>query len=443
MSVDPHGMMTRWIDGTDVPMLGDDAGTRADFITGLDEVISTDAASVVVLRVNLDRFGRIRQSFGVEIADEVLATVDDRIHRIVGHDRAVLHYGEGSYAVALRVAETDEDALEDLAMAVVEQVSAPMDVDSGLRIAVGCNVGIASAARFDTVDADALVGAADIAVERADAIGSRRVTVYQRAIDEERGQMPTLYRDMLAAMEAGQFQPTYQPIVHLPDRMIYGAEALVRWVHPEHGVLPPAAFIEEAERSGLIRSIDSAVRRQAMAACAAGHGSSDVTLSVNLSAIDLDAASLLDDIAATLEFTGLDPCRLIFEITETALAQHWSRSKRRIEGLKDLGVRLAIDDFGSGHMFLARLSSDLFDVLKIDRSLVVADDRDGRTTALLSGVTELAHRLGMTVTAEGVETPEHLDRVIAAGCDHAQGFLFGRPMPASEFSALLSRQQAL
>ena len=106
-------------------------------------------------------------------------------------------------------------------------------------------------------------------------------------------------------------------------------------------------------------------------------------------------------------------------------------------------MRLAIDDFGSGHMFLARLSSDLFDVLKIDRSLVVADDRDGRTTALLSGVTELAHRLGMTVTAEGVETPEHLDRVIAAGCDHAQGFLFGRPMPAPEFSALLSRQQAL
>lgn len=424
-------------------MIADDSGARAAFITELDHVLSTDAASVVVLRVNLDRFGRIRQSFGIEIADEVLATVDDRIHRFVGHDQAVLHYGEGSYAAALRVAETDEDTLEDLAMAVVEQVSAPMDVDSGLRIAVGCNVGIAAAARFDTVDADALVGAADIAVERADAIGSRRVTVYQPAVDEEQGQMPTLYRDMLGAMESGQFQPIYQPIVALPDRTIYGVEALVRWRHPEHGVLAPGAFIEEAERSGLIRSVDSAVRREAMAVCAACHGTHEISLSINLSAIDLDAASLLDDIAATLELTGLDPCRLIFEITETALAQHWTRSKRRIEGLKELGVRLAIDDFGSGHMFLARLSSDLFDVLKIDRSLVIADDRDGRTTAVLAGVTELAHRLGMTVTAEGVETPEHLDRVIAAGCDHAQGFLFGRPMPASEFSALLSRQQAL
>ena len=423
-------------------MIADDSGARAAFITELDHVLSTDAASVVVLRVNLDRFGRIRQSFGVETADEVLTAIRERIYRIVGQDRAVLHYGEGSYAVALRVAETDEDALEDLAMVVVEQVSAPMDVDSGLRIAVGCNVGIAAAARFDTVDADALVGAADIAVERADAIGSRRVMVYQAAVAEEQGQMPTLYRDMLGAMESGQFQPIYQPIVALPDRTISGAEALVRWMHPQHGVLPPAAFIEEAERSGLIRSIDSAVRREAMAVCSACHGSHQISLSINLSAIDLDAASLLDDVVESLNAADMDPSVVIFEITETALAQHWARSRRRIEALKELGVRLAIDDFGSGHMFLERLSTDLFDVIKIDRSLVTAGDRDGRTTAVLAGVTELAHRLGMTVTAEGVETPEHLDRVIAAGCDHAQGFLFGRPMPAHEFSALLSRQQA-
>lgn len=436
-------MMIRWILGTDAIMLGGDTRARADFLSGLEAALATRAESVAVIRINLDRFGRIRQSFGVEVADEVLGVIDDRVHGFVGRDQAVLRYGEGSYAATLQVDETSTDALEDLAMAVVEQISAPMDVDSGLRIAVGSNVGIAAAARFERVDADALVGGADLAVERADAIGSRRVMVYESTRDEDRGQMPTLYRDMLAAMEAGQFQPVYQPIVRLPDRSIYGAEALVRWMHPEHGVLPPAAFIEEAERSGLIRSIDSAVRRTAIEVCSACHGSHQISLSINLSAIDLDAASLLDDIVEALDAVDMDPSVVIFEITETALAQHWTRSRRRIEALKELGVRLAIDDFGSGHMFLARLSSDLFDVIKIDRSLVVADDRDGRTTALLSGVTELAHRLGISVTAEGVETPEHLDRVIAAGCDHAQGFLFGRPMPAPEFSALLSRQQAL
>lgn len=424
-------------------MVTSEAEQRGAFLGTLDATLARGACNVAVIRVNLDRFGRIRQSFGVEIADEVLGVIDDRIRRVVGPDQTVLHYGEGSYAAILRVEDADDDTLEDLAMAVVEQVSAPMNVDSGLRIAVGSNVGVAAAARFDSVDADALVGAADVAVERADTIGSRRVMVYEAARDEEQSQLPTLYRDMLGAIEAGHFQPVYQPIVSLPDRMIYGAEALVRWMHPEHGVLPPGAFVEEAERSGLIRSIDSAVRREAMAVCSACHGSHRVSLSVNLSAIDLDAASLLDDIAQTLDLTGLDPSVMIFEITETALAQHWSRSRRRIEGLKELGVRLAIDDFGSGHMFLERLSSDLFDVLKIDRSLVIATDHDGRTTALLAGVTALAHRLGMTVTAEGVETQEHLDRVLAAGCDHAQGYLFARPMPAHEFSAILNRQQAL
>lgn len=422
-------------------MLGGDTSSHAEFIAGLEHALRRHSPSVVVLRINLDRFGRIRQSFGVEVANEVLAIIDERIDHLIGQSSALLNYGEGSYAAMLQVDDTGDEALEDLAMTIVEQVSAPMNVDSGLHIAVGSNVGIAAAAHFEVVDADALVGAADLAVERADAIGSRRVMVFEPVRHEDHGQMPTLYRDMLGAIEQGQFQPLFQPIVHLPERTITGAEALVRWMHPEHGVLPPGTFIEEAERSGLIRSIDASVRSAAISACAECNLSNHITLSLNLSAIDLDAASLSDDVTELLDTSGVPASSVIFELTETALTQHWNRSKRRLEALRDLGVRLAIDDFGSGHMFLERLGSDLFDIIKIDRSLVAADDNHGRTVALLGGVTTLAHRLGMTVTAEGVETQAHLDRVIAAGCDHAQGFLFGRPMSAREFSATLDSME--
>ena len=424
-------------------MVRGEVEARGAFLDALDATLARGSSTVAVIRVNLDRFGRIRQSFGVEIANEVLDVLDQRLRQAVGPEQTVLRYGEGSYAATVTVDTVEDEELENIAMAIVEQLSEPMDVDSGLRIAVGTNVGIAAAADFDHVDADGLVSGAEVAVERADAIGSRRVMVYDATQTETQTQPPTLYRDMLGAIEAGQFTPVFQPIVHIPDRSIYGVEALVRWQHPEHGQLPPGAFIEEAERSGLIRSIDSVVRNQAMSVCASCHGSHQVTLSINLSAIDLDAASLLDDIAETIEAAKLDPSKVIFEITETALAQHWSRSRRRLEAIKELGVRLAIDDFGSGHMFLDRLGTGLFDVLKADRSLVIGEDDNRRATALLSGVVWLAHRLGMTVTAEGVETQAQLDRVIAAGCDHAQGFLFGRPMPAHEFAAILDRQTTL
>lgn len=422
-------------------MLGGDTSARAEFIAALESALAADPGHVAVIRINLDRFVRIRQMFGVEVANEVHEVLDDRIQRAVGANQAVLRYGEDCYAAVTRVDGTDDESLENTAMDIMERVSAPIDV-GGLRIAVGSNVGLAAAAHFEVADPHRMINGADIAVQRADIIGARRVIIYEVSRQGDPTRMPELYRDMLGALERREFVPTYQPIVSLPGCALFGVEVLMRWHHDEHGLLPPGDFLEEAERSGLVRVMDAQVRRTAMEACATWQKTFPVAISINLSAIDLDAASLVTDVDEILSTTGLDPKQVIFEITETALAQHWSRSLRRIEALKELGVRLAIDDFGSGHMYLERLSSELFDVIKIDRSLVVHEDAKGRGEAMLSAITAMAHRLGLSVTAEGIETPEQLDRVIAAGCDHAQGFLFGRAVGEDELVKAVARAAA-
>jgi EAL domain-containing protein (putative c-di-GMP-specific phosphodiesterase class I) len=311
-------------------------------------------------------------------------------------------------------------------------VSSPIDI-AGERIAVGSNVGIAAAAHFSDADALRVLAGAEIAIQRANALGSRRVIVYELAARNDPTRFAQLFADMLPAISAGQFVAYYQPVVSLPDLEVRSAEALVRWVHPGHGVILPSEFLAEAEVSGLIRDIDANVRQAACAACATWP--SNLKVAVNVSAADLDSPAFVDSVAAVLTTANLAPGRLMLEVTETAMSQDWPRARRRLAALKEMGVRLAVDDFGSGHMFLDRLSVGIFDVLKLDRSLItMADDSWGRHRALLSSVTAMATALDLEVMAEGVETPEHLERVIEAGCSFAQGYLFGAPLPPADFA---------
>jgi EAL domain-containing protein (putative c-di-GMP-specific phosphodiesterase class I) len=243
---------------------------------------------------------------------------------------------------------------------------------------------------------------------------------------------------MLDAIDDHQFHPVFQPVMDAVDRRVVGVEALVRWHHPTHGVLGPGEFMAEAELSGLIRRIDHQVRAESFRVM----GGLDVPLhfSVNLSAADLDVPGLADGVAADLAAAGVDPSRLILEVTETALAQDWPRAQRRLGSLRELGARIAIDDFGAGHLYLDRVASGLFDILKIDRSVLAAStDPDPRTRALLGAVTTLATELEMETVAEGVETDGQLVDAAAAGCDYVQGFLFARPMPAEELATWLAR----
>ena len=414
---------------------------RGDFLAALDHLLLRDRDAVAVVRLDLDRFARIRQVFGAEVAARIRATILARIEALVGDTSAVMSYAEDAFVCSVRVESTSIDALEEIGMRFVESVSAPIQIPGQPDIAVGSNAGIAAAAHFDGVEPLQLIAGAELAIQRADAIGSRRVIVYEVASGSDPTRIPQLYADMWGAIGRREFTAYFQPVMLLPSLRVIGAEALIRWEHPQHGVLLPRDFIPEAERSGLIRDIDSLVWERAWSFFAELPESEKLTLSVNLSPADLDFPGLVEKVERFVDTTGLSPKRLVFEATETALAQDWTHARRRLEGLKELGAWIAIDDFGSGHMFLDRLATGLFDILKIDRSLVApAEDPNGRAQHLLAGVVSLAQNLGLMTLAEGVETEEQLRRVLDAGCTYAQGYRFARPMPGAEFAALIAQR---
>ena len=416
----------------------------------LDAVAATMAAgrSCAIVRVDLDRFARLVSTHGDRRANAVRLEIEHRLRQAFGSTSAVCRTGEHSYAGLVPVASLVGDDLKTVGRALVRDLSAPVLTEGGISIAVGCNVGIAASGQFADPDPLRLLTAADIAVQRADSLGSRRVIVYAPPAEDDPSRLPHLFADMLGAIERGEFQPVYQPVYSLPESVFCGVEALVRWHHPQHGLLNPIDFIDEAESSGLVRQIDAEMRRLACSSWTALGQSMDVTISVNLSAADLDEDDLITSVNACLRDTGMPAHSLVLEVTETALASDWTAAQRVLSDLKSLGIRLAVDDFGAGHMFLDRLSTGLFDILKIDRSLVTvgvlegsdAAERERRRTELLNAIVGIAHTFGMVALAEGVETEQERIRVVAAGCDRAQGFLFASPMPLDELSRFIDQR---
>lgn len=402
---------------------------RDSFLMAIERGLVDNPASLAVLRVDLDRFHRIREVFGPGVARIVMTRIVSRLQAFVGSPRRLLLYGPESFVCLAEVRSPESECLERLAQDVIAAVSEPVIMDDGTSIAVGSTVGVASGDDFRDGEPLRIVAAAELAVQRANALGSRRAHVYRVAAALDPTRFPRLFADMLEAVEQGQFIPYFQPVVRLPDLVVGGYEAVARWDHPVHGILMPADFIGEAEASGLIRGLDECVRDLAMRA-ASGWTDSSWVVSINVSAADLDSPKVTDHVRSCLEASALDPSRLILEVTETTMAQDWTTAKARLLELKALGLGLAVDDFGTGHMFLDRLTAGVFDVVKIDRSLVVHTTEDiTQAQALLTGVTSLAHDLGMIVVAEGIETRAHLEAVIAAGCDRAQGYYFGEPRP--------------
>jgi len=402
----------------------------------------TAGQSCVVVRVDLDRFARLVSTHGELRAKAVRLEIENRLHQAFDSPAAVCRTGEHSYAGLVPVASIAGEDLKTVGRVLVRELSAPVLTGGGLSIAVGCNVGIAASGQFTHPDPLRLLTAADIAVQRADSLGSRRVIVYAPPAKDDPSRLPHLFADMLGAIERGEFQPVYQPVYSLPESVFCGVEALVRWHHPQHGLLSPIDFIDEAESSGLVRQIDAEMRRLACSSWKSLGQALDVTISVNISAADLDEDDLITSVSTCLRDSGMPAHKLVLEVTETALASDWPAAQRVLADLKSLGIRLAVDDFGTGHMFLDRLSTGLFDILKIDRSLVTvgvlegseAAERERRRTELLNAIVGIAHTFGMVALAEGVETEQERIRVVSAGCDRAQGYLFSSPMPLDELS---------
>ncbi len=386
-----------------------------------------------LLLIDLDDFKEVNDTLGHSNGDHLLVHVGRVIRRCTREADTVARLGGDEFAVVV-VGATDE-GLDDLADRILRELRQPVLVD-GVDVDVDASIGIALSPG-DGETSELLLQHSDIAMYAAK--GSRLGRCrYEPDIDVHSPTRLALASELKRGLEGGELELHYQPIACAETREIVSVEALVRWRHPSRGLLPPLEFLPLAERAGLIHRLtlevlDLALRQQ-RAWLDAGI---EVTMSVNLSAADLRTASVVDRIGALLGRHRVPPGLVQVELTEQGLLQDPDAALLVLTRLRRLGVRIALDDFGVGSSSLSYLRSMQADVLKIDRSFICDLEESETTTSIVRALVDLAHVLGMEVTAEGVETDGQWKRLAALGCDQIQGFLLARPLPSVEVTALL------
>jgi diguanylate cyclase (GGDEF)-like protein len=381
----------------------------------------SDVAAAVLL-VDLDRFKQVNDTLGHPIGDRLLQEVADRIRHSARVEDVVARLGGDEFAVFQRSIHATENAAL-LGARLIERVSAPYVID-GHSVDIGASIGI-SLVPADGTSAEDIMKAADVALYHAKANGRGVAHFFEPRMIDQIEVRRSLEDDLRRAVEERQFEVHYQPIHQLGDGRLVGFEALCRWRHPERGLIPPGDFIPLAEETGLITRVGVQVIDDAVAALASWP--SDLHVAVNLSPLQLKCPGLLPTVLAALSRHGLQGHRLELEITEAVLLREDETIIANLNALDAAGVRLAMDDFGTGYSSLAYLRRFPFKKVKIDRSFVQSIHRNSDCQAIVEASAMLARRLGITATAEGIETAEELEIVRALGCDQAQGFLLGRP----------------
>lgn len=330
----------------------------------------------------------------------------------------------------------DEAAARSVAERVLAAIRAPVAL-GGRRLTARASAGIALGRPASTgMD---LMRDADVAMYQAKSHGKDQVELHEPAMHESIVRGYELRTELAAAIASNAFFLEYQAGVEIEPGMIIGAEALVRWRHPERGVIGPLEFIPIAESCGLIQPLGAWILREACTTAATwptAPGGQGLLISVNLAPSQLLQPHIVDEVAEVLRETGLEASRLVLEVTESALTD-LDVARTALLGLRELGVLLALDDFGTGYSALSYLAELPFDIVKIDRSFVVAMADDVRVEALLDGILGLCRSLGLWTIAEGIETAPQLERLRRLGCMYGQGYLFARPMPAAAFQATL------
>ncbi len=411
-----------------------DLPNRAYFHERIDETFHRVGAKPVVLCLDLDRFRNVNETLGHPIGDLLLKAVADRLRHCVRDNDLVARIGGDEFAV-LQSDQRQPTAATMLAQRIVERLGAPFMI-GGHQIIIGASVGIAMApADGDT--ADRLLKSGDQALNRAKGEGGGAYRFFEPEMDARMRARRALELDLRQAMIRQEFELHYQPIVSLARNRITGFEALIRWMHPERGVILPDDFIPLAEEIGLIVPLGEWVLRRACGDAAAWP--KDIKVAVNLSPVQFRSGRLLQAVITALAASGLPGNRLELEITETVLLDETIGTVATLHQLRGLGVRVCMDDFGIGYSSLGYLRSFPFDKIKIDRSFIHDLGESGSSLAILRAVAGLGASLGMTTTAEGVETTAQYDLVKAEGCDEAQGTFIGEPAPVSAIAGLLDR----
>ncbi|KIZ39480.1 MULTISPECIES: putative bifunctional diguanylate cyclase/phosphodiesterase [Rhodopseudomonas] len=388
--------------------------------------------NVGVLCIDLDLFKNVNDSFGHPTGDRLLQMVAERLKQEVGGNDMVARFGGDEFAIVLSPVASPNDA-SDFAMKLIERLSAPYDMD-GLEVVIGASIGIAMSPG-DGVEDEELLRNADMALYRAKAAGGGVHHFFEKEMDRQAQLRRDMELDLRRAFARGEFELHYQPLVDLAEDRITGFECLLRWHHPERGMISPADFIPVAEDIGLIVGLGEWVLRKACAE--AMTWPADIKIAVNLSPVQFRSRNLVQVVIAALAQSGLAPRRLELEITESLFLAETEANLATLHQLRQLGVRISMDDFGTGYSSLSYLRSFPFDKIKIDRSFVQDLAQRPDCLAIVRAISGLGRSLKITTTAEGVETVDQLDWLRAEGCDEVQGFLFSAARPAAEIKALL------
>ena len=408
---------------------------RERFRAQLDERIAVATAggdTFGVMLLDLDRFKEINDTLGHHFGDEMLRDLGPRLGEALGPGSLVARLGGDEFAVLPGENTGDADELEAIARKLIDCVQQPVEVDE-MTLEVGVSIGISRFPR-DGDDPHSLLRSADVAMYAAKEAHAG-CKVYAAALDRHSVRQLSVLSDFRRALDSDEIVVFYQPIMHMDGTRVHGAEALVRWQHPDLGLLPPSDFMPIVEQTGLIGPLTRHVLERAVAQCAAWHQAGDeLTVSVNLSVRNLLDPDLSPLIADLLRIYRLTPEALELEITESMLMSDPDRSLVTLSRLSQLGVGLSVDDYGTGYSSLANLRRLPIDELKIDRSFVSPMLSDESDLIIVRSTINLGHDLGLKVVAEGVEDEATLHRLEKLGCDLAQGYHFSKPLPPEAFA---------
>jgi diguanylate cyclase (GGDEF)-like protein len=411
---------------------------RALFLDRLTHAIAWSKrhkSTFAVLFIDLDGFKVVNDSHGHEVGDRVLVEVAGRLEGTLRSSDTAARYG-GDEFIILCEEITDEQQATRVVDRIIDVIKKPLDTES---ISVTASIGIVVASDTD-VDPEVLIRQADAAMYRAKKRDDAHYELFDNEFRERVTERRELERGLREAVEKEQFRVLYQPQVDLRSGEITGVEALVRWDHPERGLLAPVEFIALAEDTGLIVPIGAWVLKEALRQgelWREARPGKSLQMSVNLSAKQHGDPDLVRTVEEALAATGTDPSQLCLEITETVVMHDVEQTLTTLRALKSLGTSLSIDDFGTGYSSLASLKRFPVDSLKVDRSFVSGLGDDREDAAIVTAVVTLAHTLGLTAVAEGIESPAQLAELKALECDMGQGFYFARPRPPAVISELI------
>lgn len=409
---------------------------RGHFIAELERALDAGFGDglIALLFIDLDGFKEVNDSLGHAQGDELLCVVARRLRGCLGTRGLAARFGGDEFVLFLRYGQEAE--LASFIATLYGVLDIPITA-LGSNLSVSASVGAARAPE-DSRSVEELMSLADVALYRAKSEGRGTYRLFEPRFESERLERRRTEAELVTALDKGELKLVFQPQVDVETERVVGFETLVRWDHPTRGRILPGEFVPVAENSRLISRLDSYVLRQA---CEQAKQLPGVTISVNMSPLNMRHAGMVDDIIVTLRQTDFDPHRLELEITESAILDASAEGQEALARLRELGVRIALDDFGTGHASLVHVRRFPITKIKIDKSFILNLGMQRDAASIVEYVVRLGRSLGITLTAEGVETREQLRFLRAFGAHQAQGYLFSPPLPLAAAAALLQRQQ--